>query len=114
MADDNSDKDSGGGWSGADYGAVISAVGGVAIGAFSAISGNKRAWKALNDKARLANEAEQFDQELAVTQNYEDYYFKLQDSQQAKAKVAMYTNTAGFVVIGLVSIGIIYLIGKVT
>jgi hypothetical protein len=97
-----------------NYGSLITAVGGIAIGAFSAASGNKRAWKALNDRARLAQEGQDFNNELQVTQNYEDYYIRLSESQQAKAKVALYTNTAGFVVLGLLAVGAVYLVKKVT
>lgn len=97
-----------------EYGSLVSAVGGVAIGALSAASGNKRGWAALNEKAKLAGERQDFQNELAITENYEDYYIKLTESQQAKAKVAMYSNAAGFVVIGLAAVGIIFLIKKVT
>lgn len=107
-------QSSGGKWTGKDYGAIISAVGSVAIGAFSAASGNKRAWAALNEKAKLAQQQQDFNQDLAITENYEDYYIKLQESQAAKEKLGLYTNSAGIVVIGLVAIGVAFLIKKFT
>lgn len=97
-----------------NYGSLVTAVGGVAIGALSAASGNKRAWTALNQRAELAQQQAQFGQDLAVTQDYEDYYIKLQESQQAKASVEMYSNTAGYVIVGLLVIGIVYLVKKQT
>ena len=108
----SSESSSGGGMSGQGIGAIISAVGSVTIGALTAASGNKRAWAALNEKAKLAEQAAAFSEDLQITQNYQDYYIQLQESQQAKQKVTMYTNFAGYMVIGLGGLAAIYLLKK--
>ncbi len=96
-----------------NYAALISSVGSVTIGALSAASGNKRAWTALNAQADLMQQQTDFESDLYVTQNYQDFYLKQTEAQQAKAKVKMYTNVVGVGVIGLTAVGLFYVINKV-